>query len=72
MGAIANGGKLMRPYVVKAVMNKSGGVAKETRPKVVRRVISYETARRVAGILEGVVDEEGTGPKAAISGFRVA
>lgn len=72
MAAIANGGKLMRPYVVKAVMNESGGVAKETRPKVVRRVISYQTARRVAGILEGVVDEEGTGPKAAISGFRVA
>ena len=47
-------------------------MAKETRPKVVRRVISDQTARRVAGILEGVVDEEGTGPKAAISGFRVA
>jgi cell division protein FtsI (penicillin-binding protein 3) len=47
-------------------------VAKETRPKVLRRVISDQTARRVAGILEGVVGEEGTGPKAAISGFRVA
>jgi cell division protein FtsI (penicillin-binding protein 3) len=47
-------------------------VEKETRPKVVRRVISDQTARRVAGILEGVVDEEGTGSKAAISGFRVA
>ena len=72
MAAIANGGKLMRPYVVKAVINESGGVEKETRPKVVRRVISDQTARRVAGILEGVVDEEGTGSKAAISGFRVA
>ena len=72
MAAIANGGKLMRPYVVKAVINDSGGVEKETHPKVVRRVISDQTARRVAGILEGVVDEEGTGSKAAISGFRVA
>jgi len=72
MAAIANGGKLMRPYVVKAVINESGGVKKETHPKVVRRVISDQTARRVAGILEGVVDEEGTGSKAAISGFRVA
>jgi cell division protein FtsI (penicillin-binding protein 3) len=72
MAAIANGGKLMRPYVIKAILNDSGDVVKQTRPKVVRRVISYQTARKVAGILEGVVSKEGTGPKAAISGFRVA
>ena len=72
MAAIANGGKLMRPYVVKAILNKSGGTVNETRPKVVRNVLSFQTARRVAGILEEVVSEVGTGPKAAISGFRVA
>lgn len=72
MAAIANGGKLMRPYVVKAIVNKSGRTVKENHPKVVRQVISPKTARKTAEILEGVVSEEGTGPRAAISGFRVA
>ena len=70
--AIANGGKLMRPYVVKKIVDESGGLVQETRPKVVRRVISTRTAKRVAEILEGVVGSEGTAPKAAIRGFRVA
>lgn len=72
MAAIANGGKLMRPYVVKKIVDESGGLVEETRPKVVRRVISTRTAMRVAEILEGVVGSEGTAPKAAIRGFRVA
>ena len=72
MAAIANGGRLMRPYVVKAVVDESGCVAEETHPKVVRRILSYETARKVARILEGVVSDKGTGARAAISGFGVA
>jgi len=72
MAAIANGGKLMRPFVVKQVKDPSGRVVQETYPHMVRRVISAETAKRVAGILEGVVSERGTGPKAAIEGYRVA
>ncbi len=72
MAAIANGGKLMRPYVVKKIVDESGGVVKETCPKVVRRVISTRTAKRVVEVLEGVVGSEGTAPKAAIRGFRVA
>jgi cell division protein FtsI (penicillin-binding protein 3) len=72
MAAIANGGKLMRPYVVKAVVDESGRTVRETYPKMVRRVISSRTAQKVARILEGVVSEDGTGPQAAIKGFRVA
>jgi len=72
MAAIANGGKLMRPYVVKKIVDESGGLVKETCPKVVRRVISTRTAKRVVEVLEGVVGSEGTAPKAAIRGFRVA
>jgi cell division protein FtsI (penicillin-binding protein 3) len=72
MAAIANGGKLMRPYVVKAIKDQGGRVVKETRPRVVRRVVSSETAKRVARILEKVVSEEGTGSLAAIKGYRVA
>jgi cell division protein FtsI (penicillin-binding protein 3) len=73
MVAIANGGKLMRPYVVKAVKDGQGRVVKETHPQVVRRVISPETAKEVARILESVVSQKGgTGSLAAISGYTVA
>jgi cell division protein FtsI (penicillin-binding protein 3) len=72
MGAIANGGKLMRPYVVKAIVDASGTVVEETRPEVIRNVVSHTTAKRVAKILEEVVGEKGTGSKAAISGFTSA
>ncbi|MBW1781202.1 MAG: transpeptidase family protein [Deltaproteobacteria bacterium] len=72
MAAIANGGKLMRPFVVKKIVDESGRVVEETRPKVVRRVISGRTAKKVTAILEGVVSSEGTAVKAAIYGFQVA
>jgi cell division protein FtsI (penicillin-binding protein 3) len=73
MGAIANGGKLMRPYVVKAVRDQQGKVVKENHPQVVRKVMSPETAKKVSQILEAVVKEKGgTGNLAAIKGYRVA
>jgi cell division protein FtsI (penicillin-binding protein 3) len=72
MGAIANGGRLMRPYVVSRVVDHSGKTVQSTNPEVVRRVISEKTSRMVTRILEGVVDEKGTGVEAAIRGFRVA
>ena len=72
MAVIANGGRLMRPYVVKAIVDQSGRTVNETRPKVIRRVISQKIARKVARILERVVSEEGTAAPASISGFRVA
>jgi len=72
MAAIANGGKLMRPFVVKKIVDESGRVVEETCPKAVRRVISIQTAKKVTRILEGVVGSEGTAEKAAIGGFKVA
>jgi len=72
MAAIANGGKLMRPYVVSKVVDEYGNTIEETKPKVVKRAISTKTARKVTTILEGVATEEGTAEKAAIDGYRVA
>jgi cell division protein FtsI (penicillin-binding protein 3) len=72
MAAIANGGKLMRPYVVSEVRASEGGVVGHTTPQVVRRVLPEETARRTARILRGVVSEKGTAPLAAIPGFTAA
>ena len=72
MAAIANGGKLMRPYVVSKIVDESGNTTQKTGPKVVKKPISAKTARKVAAILEGVTTEEGTAEQAAIEGYRVA
>jgi cell division protein FtsI (penicillin-binding protein 3) len=71
IAAIANGGRLMKPYVVSEIRDAQDEVKRQILPQVRRRVISPETARAVTRILEGVVTE-GTGGKAAINGFRVA
>lgn len=71
VAAIANGGVLMKPYVVSEIRDAQGRVVKQILPQVKRRAVSPETARTVTGILEGVVTD-GTGGKAAIPGFRVA
>ncbi|MPZ77877.1 MAG: PASTA domain-containing protein [Deltaproteobacteria bacterium] len=70
--AIANGGFLMRPYVVKRAMSPKGEVLMENQPHVVRRVISEKTARSLASMLKEVTDEGGTGTMASVEGFEVA
>ncbi len=71
MGAIANNGVLMKPYVVSEARDQKGQLTKEVLPHVKRRVVSPDTARALTTILEGVVTS-GTGSKAAVPGFRVA
>jgi cell division protein FtsI (penicillin-binding protein 3) len=68
---LANGGHLVRPRMV-AARRAPGGPWHPTRPEVMRRVISRETAETVVAMLENVVTEEGTGTKAALAGVRVA
>jgi cell division protein FtsI (penicillin-binding protein 3) len=71
VGAIANGGLLMKPYVVSEVRNTVNLPVAQSKTQVRRRVISNETAGTLARLLEGVVTD-GTGGKAAIPGYRVA
>lgn len=70
--AIANDGVLMRPFVVKEIINNGGKTIKRFAPHVVRRVVSSKTARDVTSILEGVVEKNGTGTMAFLEGYRVA
>lgn len=70
--AIANGGLLLKPYVVERVLGEDGQVLLQNRREVVRRVVSRATARTVAKMLKGVVAEGGTGARAAITGFEAA
>ncbi len=72
MAAIANGGVLMRPYLVKEIRESGGRVVKKSQPQVVRRVLTPETAGRVKQILSGVVSSRGTAPQASIAGFQAA
>ena len=71
-GAIANGGILMRPYIVKQVVGENGEVLVANQPTVVRRVVSEATARDVTEILERVVSPKGTAPLAAVPGLKIA
>ncbi|MFH0844054.1 MAG: penicillin-binding protein [Pseudomonadota bacterium] len=72
MAAIANGGKLMRPFVVKKITDQYGNSVKKTSPKMIRRVLKEETAEKVKEILTGVVSTKGTASLAAISGYSSA
>jgi membrane peptidoglycan carboxypeptidase len=69
--AIANKGRLMRPYAVSQVVDKQGQVLEETKPLCIRRVVSDSTAHTITRMLTAVV-EEGTGIKAQIEGIAVA
>ncbi len=69
-GAIANGGRLMRPYVV-AKRIEADGREIVTQPKEVRQVIKPETAAKATQLLEKVVTE-GHGKRAAVKGYKIA
>jgi len=71
VSAVANGGVLMRPTIMRQVEDRTGRVIRATRPAVVRRVIEPPTVDAITALLEGVV-EHGTGRLAAIPGYRVA
>jgi len=70
--ALANGGELMEPLLVRKVTTSSGEVVRDVAPHVRRRVVSKEVARAVSEMLVAVTEGEGTGTEAAIDGYRVA
>ena len=69
--AIANGGDLLRPYIVKRITDEDGTVRYAATPHLERRIMSRQTAQTVTEMLVGVT-EHGTGKQARIEGFRVA
>jgi cell division protein FtsI (penicillin-binding protein 3) len=72
MGAIANGGRLLEPMLVKKVTTPMGEVLREEVPVVRRDVIPAFAAHLVTEMMTGVVEEGGTGREAHIPGYRVA
>ncbi len=71
ISVIANGGVLMKPYLLKSIRYSNGEVASGFKPESVRQVISPLTAKRVKDILV-LVTEEGTGKLARVADFKVA
>lgn len=69
--AIANGGYLLQPRLVKEIRSPDGKVVEEFKRKVIRRVISEETAKEFTLILQSVVTN-GSGNRAQIVGYQVA
>ncbi|RKY24821.1 MAG: hypothetical protein DRP79_07270 [Planctomycetota bacterium] len=71
--AIPNGGLLVRPRIVKAIVDDDGNVIRETGNDERVRVMSEETARRMRTVLEGVVsDPRGTGHRSRLKEYRMA
>jgi penicillin-binding protein 2B len=72
--AIANDGKMMKPYVISKVVDpNTKEVVKETKPEVVGTPITKETAEKTRKYLESTVtSEDGTGRRFAIDGYSVA
>lgn len=72
ISAIANGGLLMKPYIVEKIGDDSGTTVRQFSPQIKRRVISSGTSKTVAKMMEGITTEGGTGLNAAVDGYRVA
>ncbi len=71
ISAVANGGKLMTPYLVSKQLDEDGNTIKETEPVVRRQVISESTASIISDCMEEVVST-GTGKNAYVAGYHVA
>ena len=71
-GALANGGVLMRPMLVKRLQDREGKIVQQYEPQSVRRVVTESTAKQMVGALKTVVSDEGTAPMARLANYVVA
>ena len=70
-GALANGGKLMQPRIVKELRDPEGRTVYRSEPTVIRKVISADLSQEISQVLVDVV-EDGTGSAAHLASFSVA
>lgn len=70
--ALANGGNLLKPYIVREIVDVEGRAVKVNTPTHIRQVVKPETAQLLLQLMEKVVEKEGTGWRARIEGVRVA
>jgi cell division protein FtsI (penicillin-binding protein 3) len=70
--ALANGGRLLEPVLVRRITDARGAVLKEGASHVRREVLQPQLARMMTEMLTAVTENGGTAPEAAIPGLRVA
>nr|WP_192930110.1 stage V sporulation protein D [Alkaliphilus pronyensis] len=70
VSAIANNGTLMKPRIVKELVDHEGNIVHRFEETIVRQVISQKTSREMLDIMESVVSE-GSGKAAYIPGYSV-
>ncbi|MFZ5965853.1 MAG: stage V sporulation protein D [Bacillota bacterium] len=70
IAAIGNDGKLMKPRLVKELVDDSNNVIHRFEPKMIRQVLSDKTAKELRMIMETVVTD-GSGKSAYIPGYRI-
>lgn len=69
-GAVANGGVMMQPYLVKEIVTSLGQVTRRGESRVYRQVMRPDTAQTIAEYMYETV-KSGTGGNAAIRGYTV-
>jgi len=72
IAAVANGGNLVTPHVLKATVDDNGTVIENYQPEIKRQVISSETASLICSYMERGVNTGGSARNAYVSGYRVA
>ncbi len=72
VAAVANGGKLVEPYVVEKIIDSQGKTVSQHELTVVGSVVSEETANTVSDILEAGVSGDGGAKNAYVEGYYVA
>ena len=70
--AVANGGRLMKPYIVDSIVSPEGNIISKTSPTVIRQVVDESVARTVTDILEAGTSGDGGAKNAAVAGYKIA
>ena len=73
LAAVANGGKLVVPRLVRAITDSNGNIIKNFEPEIKRSILSEETCKALSTILsEGVASDDGSSRNAFVKGYDIA
>ncbi len=72
MSALANGGRLMQPMLVRRLTDGHGATIEENKPRVRRQVVPRRIAKLVGQMLTAVTEPGGTAVEAGVDGYLVA
>lgn len=71
MASVVNGGRMMKPFLVREIVDPQGRIVYRGEPRELRRTLSPKTSAQMRELLGKAVEEDGTGAQARIRGFRV-